>query len=331
MEVEGARVVSRRSKSRTVPLSQDSGRPRKNDRAESRTRARAGPTLEDHIANFLAELAAAGRSAHTLRAYAGDLRQFREFLSGARLEDITPAVLRNFFNLGLPGRAAASRARKQAAVASFLGWAYRHDHLAADPMARLERLSPPQRQPRPLPRKELEKILRVIPPDQVRDRLLFRLILETGLRIAEALGVHVEDLALRTDDERLRVLGKGGRPRTLLLDDPRLVAQLRAYLRATGYTHGLLFRAAKNGTGGPLRYQSVQERWAAYCAKAGVACTLHQLRHSHATELLNGGASVVTVRKRLGQKNLQTTLLYAELSDARADQEVREARRKLRR
>lgn len=299
------------------------------------TRGLAGPRLEEHVADYLAELAAAQRSPHTRRAYAGDLRFFVLFCEpGRRLEDITPELLRAYFATGLsPTLSAASRARKQAALASFFAWCARHE-LSADtknPMERLERVQLPERLPRPLARDPIEKVLKVIPKDQVRDRLLFRLLFETGLRIGEALGVHVEDLALGTDDERLRVLGKGNRERTLLLDDARLVRQLRAYLEQTGYTHGLLFRAAKNGTSGPLRYQSVQARWATYCERAGVVCTLHQLRHSHATELLNGGASVVTVRKRLGQKNLQTTLLYAELSDARADLEIRAARRQLRR
>ncbi len=154
---------------------------------------------------------------------------------------------------------------------------------------------------------------------------------ETGLRVSEALGLYVEDLDLTPDDEHLRVKGKGGRHRTLLLDDPALVRQLRMYLRKSGYRHGPLFRAAKNGTGGPLAYQSVQERWAGYCATVGVACTLHQLRHTHATELVNDGVSLATIRKRLGHKNLQTTLRYAEQSDAAADAELRARRRQTRR
>ncbi len=98
-----------------------------------------------------------------------------------------------------------------------------------------------------------------------------------------------------------------------LLDDPRLVQQLRAYLKRMGYKHGPLFRAEKNGRGGPLRHQSMQERWDHYCSQAGVSCTLHRLRHSHATELINGGVSLPTIRKRLGHKNFQTTLCYAML------------------
>jgi len=177
-------------------------------------------------------------------------------------------------------------------------------------------------------RDHIESILATIPEHRKRDRLLFRLLFETGLRIGEALGIHVEDVDLTPDDEHLNVVGKGGRRRTVLLDDPRVVQQLRTYLRQTGYRHGPLFRAEKNGRGGPLRYQSVQAQWAAYCQQAGVPCTLHQLRHTHATELVNAGVSLATIRKRLGHRNLQTTLRYAEQSDATADAELRAWRRK---
>lgn len=54
-------------------------------------------------------------------------------------------------------------------------------------------------------------------------------------------------------------------------------------------------------------------------ARAGIVCTLHQLRHSHATELVNGGVSLTTIRKRLGHQHVQTTLRYAEVSDITAD------------
>ncbi len=126
------------------------------------------------------------------------------------------------------------------------------------------------------------------------------------------------------------MLGKGAQRRTVLLNDPRLVNALRKYLRSLDYEHGLLFQAQKNGRGGPLRYQSVQERWQSYAGSAGVACTLHQLRHSHATELVNGGVSLGTIRKRLGHRQSQTTLRYAEISDGSADAELRIWRRKQR-
>lgn len=282
--------------------------------------------LSSLMADFLAELVHAHRSRHTCRAYATDLAQFAAFYRGP-LGGITAGVIRGF-EATLQRLRPASRARKQAALACFLDWAHCQGLIASDPMALVERVRRDPPRPRSLGRQPVEAVLAIIPTARRRDRLLFRLLFETGLRVSEALGLHVEDLNLAADDEHLNVLGKGGQRRTVLLDDARLVSQLRAYLKQTGYRHGPLFRAEKNGRGGPLRYQSVQERWAGYCARAGVCCTLHQLRYTHATELVNGGVSLATIRKRLGHKNLQTTLRYAEQSDATADAEVRAWRRK---
>lgn len=291
-----------------------------------RPRKSRPPGLQQLVEEYLAELAHANRSSHTCRGYASDLTQFVAFHSGA-IEDITAEVLRAF-GTSQAHLAAATRARKQATLSSFLTWAYRHNYIRDNPMLKLERVRRNPPAPRGLPRVQIERILAAIPSNQKRDRLLFRLIFEAGLRVSEALGIHVEDLDLTQDDEHLVVMGKGNKRRTVLLDDNRLVTQLRVYLKFTGYLHGYLFRARINGRGGPLRYQSVQERWARYCADTGIHCTLHQLRHSHATELVNGGVSLGTIRKRLGHKSIQTTLLYAEESDATADAELRAWRRR---
>jgi integrase/recombinase XerD len=277
------------------------------------------------IEDFLADLRQANHSPNTVRAYASDLAQFAAFSPGAA-SAVTAETLRAFW-VSLAMLSPATRSRKQACLARFLTWAYRQDYIPANPMDKIDRVKRTAPLPRGVGREKVETVLTSIPPDHKRDRLLFRLIFETGLRIGEALGLHVEDLDLTPDDEHINVKGKGDKPRTVLLDDPRLVRQLRAYLKQTGYRYGPLFRAEKNGRGGALRYQSVQERWASYCQKAKVHCTLHQLRHTHATELVNDGVSLTTIRKRLGHKNLQTTLLYAEQSDATADAEMRHWRR----
>jgi len=282
-------------------------------------------SLDILIADFLADLAHSNRSPHTRQAYAADLSRFSSFYTGPA-DSITADVLRAFFATRTH-LSPATRARTQPALASFLGWAYRHERIESLPMARIARVRPDPPRPRGLTRERIEAIMAAIPATERRDRLLFRLIVETGLRVGEALALYTEDLDLTQDDEHLTVVGKGNQRRTVLLDDARLVKGVRMYLKRTGYTHGPLFRAAKNGRGGPLRYQSIQARWQRYYARAGVACTLHQPRHAHATELVNEGVSLATIRKRLGHKNLQTTLRYAEQSDATADAEIRSWRR----
>ncbi|MGH3548156.1 MAG: tyrosine-type recombinase/integrase, partial [Pseudonocardiaceae bacterium] len=90
---------------------------------------------------------------------------------------------------------------------------------------------------------------------------------------------------------------------------------------------GPLFRAEKNHVGGPLRYASARALWTKYRKKAQVNATIHQLRHVHATELVNAGMSLETIRRRLGHANAQTVQRYAEQTDATADAEIRSWRR----
>jgi integrase/recombinase XerD len=127
--------------------------------------------------------------------------------------------------------------------------------------------------------------------DVLRDRVLFETAYTCGARASEVCGMYVEDLDLRVDDEHARVHGKGGTVRTVLLDDRGYVALLKLYLARSGYTSGPLFRASVNGRGGPLSYDAAESRWKRYCAAADVEIGIHQLRHAHATELINLGVS----------------------------------------
>jgi integrase/recombinase XerD len=104
------------------------------------------------------------------------------------------------------------------------------------------------------------------------------------------------------------------RASTALLHDRGYVALLKLYLERTKYKSGALFRASINGSGGPLSYDAAQYRWTRYCAAAGVDLDIHQLRHAHATELINAGVSI------------EATQLYALLDDKVADDEIRAAR-----
>src|SRR5699024_2153040 len=262
-------------------------------------------THGDAIAGFLTDLANAGRSHHTVRAYRSDLAQLARQHPGP-VAEIDAVVLRGFFS-AIAGQAATTRARKRAAVSEFLGWARRNAWMHTDPMALIEQVSVPTRLPHGVEPGRVHRVLAAIPKKRLRDLVLFGLIAITGLRASEALGTYLEDLSLIADDEHLTVTAKGGRQRTILLDDPAFLALLRRYLRATGYTRGPLFRAGKNHIGGPLRYSSAEALWRGYCQTAGEQIGLHQLRHTHATELINDGVPVETVRKRLGHKKISST------------------------
>jgi integrase/recombinase XerD len=204
-------------------------------------------------------------------------------------------------------------------------------------MDKIDTVKVPRTLPRPAAAADVTKVLAAIcgrrprkdiPLDRLRDRVLFETAYTCGARAAETCGLYVEDLDLRPDDEHVRIHGKGGTVRTVLLDDRGYVALLRLYLARAGYTSGPLFRASINGSGGPLSYDAAHHRREGYCVAAGLVLDIHQLRHAHATELINSGVSIEAVRRRLGHASSETTQLYALLGDKVADAEIRAARRR---
>jgi len=281
------------------------------------------PPLQPLLADFLTDLENAGRSRHTVVNYRCDLNRFVEFCPDV-LGSITPSHLRRFF-AALADKAPATRARIQASVNAFLAWAYRNDLLASNPMQKLDRVKVPESHPRPLDSKTIRKVLDTIPAANLRDRLLFTLVAETGLRIAEATGIYFEDLVLTPDDEQIIIRGKGGRSRTVMLyAAPESLKLLHRHLRHSRITSGALFRGdpARGGSSRPIHYRTAHHAWRRYCRRVGVRAGIHALRHSFATRLINEGVSLGVVRKLLGHRNMQTTLRYAEVSDATVKREL---------
>jgi len=294
-----------------------------------------GHPLARHIDDFLTDLANANKPRNTIRAYRSDLIAFAAHHDGG-IAALTAAPVRAFLS-EIAGQAPATRKRKRAAVASFCKWAVRHELLAASPIDRVDTIEVPRTLPRPAAAADVAAVLDAIcsrrprkdvPLDVLRDRVLFETAYVCGARASEACGMYVEDLDLRPDDEHAHIHGKGGTVRTVLLDDRGYVALLRLYLARAGYTAGPLFRASINGRGGPLSYDAAHNRWKKYCAAADAGIGIHQLRHAHASELINSGVSIEVVRRRLGHASTETTQVYALLADQVADAEIRAARRK---
>ncbi len=116
--------------------------------------------LARYLDDFLADLANAGASRHTLRAYRGDLLQFAAHHDG-EIAELTVVPVRAYL-AGIAELTAASRKRKRAAVASFCHWAVRHDLLAANPMDKIDTVKVPRALPRPAAAADVAKVLAAI-------------------------------------------------------------------------------------------------------------------------------------------------------------------------
>jgi len=292
---------------------------------------RLRPTSESIklLEEFLDELEFSGKSKHTVINYRSDLFHFFSEVNSS-LSEISSDVIKGYFQK-LGSKSLSTRARRQASLESFFSWCVRNNHFPTNPMNKVERIKLPEALPRGIEKKVINKILATIPKEKLRDRLLFTLIYESGLRVSEALGIYYEDLILTPDDEKIIIRGKGNKTRTVMLyAAPESLKLLKRYLRESNIKSGAIFRGdeRKGGSKKPIHYRTAHHLWAKYCRKAKFKAKIHALRHSFATELINEGVSLAVVRKLLGHKNMQTTLRYAEVSDATVKAELMQKYRK---
>lgn len=298
--------------------------------------------LVDELAGSFLEANGNTFSANTLRAYRYDLNLFARAFPELEASEVGVEHLRAF--LGAAADLAPSTlARRQAALRSCFSWAYREGLIGSDPAARLEKIKVPRRDPRPLTPEQAEALLAAIPASHRRNRLLFSLLYETGMRVGEALGIHIGHVHPNaTDGGYIRVVGKGDEERVVpLIDAPRTNRLLRAHLKDAGKVGPLFGGDLHKGgrSAEALDYTTVLHHFEKYLVRARTKrpylfnretepVTIHRLRHTYATERLREGVSLQAVRKLMGHKNLQTTLRYAETDMESIKRELAEARRR---
>ena len=276
-----------------------------------------------------------GLSEHTLMAYRRDLRRYLEFLAKRDITEpgqVEEATIRSFvaslsaatYGEGEDERPyrASSVARTLSSVRSFHRFMVRDGVADRDPAGGVSQPKLPRSLPRPLTVEEVTRLLEAPDPATpvgIRDRAILELLYGAGLRISELVGLDVDDVDL--DPGSVRVLGKGGKEREVPLGRYGREA-VGAYVTrtrpefASAKSRGALFL---NQRGGRLTRQSCARLLAAHVATADIdrRVSLHTLRHSFATHLLEGGADVRVVQELLGHASVATTQRYTHVSRTR--------------
>jgi site-specific recombinase XerD len=167
----------------------------------------------------------------------------------------------------------------------------------------------------------------VLSPDEVlrlldaatlpRDRVLLQVAYGCGLRLQELLHLRVSDL----DSARMVIHvhhGKGAKDRLVPLS-LRLLQELRAYWLRCRPRPWLFPGQTADGT---MTASNVQRRFSRLVKKVGLGkhCSMHTLRHSYATHLLEAGVDVLTLKALMGHASLQTTARYLHISTQRLHQ-----------
>ena len=283
-----------------------------------KTSSSASGELGRQIDRFLRFLALGQASPQTLRGYASDLRQFLEYFSPPGKNPPAAASfshldLREFLGaLYARGNSSRSVARKLAALRAFFRFLAREGVVAANPA----RLVATPRQPRTLPRvMTAEQANRLVDAagenGLARDRVILELLYGCGLRVAELVGLNLDDFDW--GERWIRVPGKGRKERQVPFG-AKAAEALERYLetRAGWDSPALLL----NHRGGRLTARSVQRivKWHAVLVSGDPSVHPHGFRHAYATHLLSDGADLRAIQELLGHASLSSTQKYTQVS-----------------
>ncbi len=265
------------------------------------------------------------RSPHTVRAYVGDVTSLFGHLArlgGRSAGDLDIGTLRSWLAmLRTSGAARSTLARRAAAARTFTAWAKASGLSEVDPGQLLASPRPHRPLPPVLGLSEATAVMQHSADGAVtaltrRNRLIVELLYATGVRVAELVGLDIEDADRRT--RLMRVLGKGGKERTV----PFGVAADRALEEWLRDGRPELVTPASGpalllGARGRRIDQRAVRRVVHECVRAVPGAPdmgPHGLRHTAATHLLEGGADLRAVQELLGHASVATTQLYTHVS-----------------
>lgn len=264
-----------------------------------------------------------GYSPNTLRAYAIDIEAY--LLWAQRVgEDALHldhrAFRRYLVYMEKSGCVRKTASRRLSAVRTFFSYLNAREVVLGNPAAAAATPKASKALPRRVLLSDVERLLAVCSgsdaPVDLRDAAFLELLFATGARISEMAGLAPCDVSFTA--KSVRLFGKGSKER----DVPLYPRALEATSRYLSFGRPKLIGSrpcAKlfvSTRGNPMSADALRKAFKARAAQAGLDPSLHphDLRHSFATELLEGGADLRSVQEMLGHASLSTTQVYTHLS-----------------
>lgn len=303
-------------------------------------------TVEDAHRRYVGWLRdARDLSAHTVRAYSGDVSAFARAVGhNTPVDELDRTRLAEFFEEQRHrGLRSSSLRRRASGLRSFCSFLEHHHMVAASPwppagftFRRVRTL------PRPVPAPDLARLMRrllqraeldhgvdgdtpLAKPSEATSLLATALMVSTGVRVGELVSFRALDI--NVPGRSIHIMGKGRRERVVHLMDDWLLSLVRAYLCTRDHLRLGQGPFLFNSAGEPLTAPSVRARLAKAGADAGLRArvTPHMLRHTAATQLIEAGVDIRYVQRLLGHASLSTTELYTHVSDNALRHAVRSA------
>ena len=256
---------------------------------------------------------------NTIESYMRDLAQFAHFI--LRMYDVPPKrvepeMIRNYLTRMYDlGREKSSQARALSGIKSFFNYLILNDMIEASPAELIEAPKTSRPLPDTLTTAEIDRLIGSIDASTtkgLRDRAILELLYSCGLRVSELCELRIGDLFF--GEGYIRVTGKGDKQRLVPISAmARERIQLYLDQRRSRYRDEILFL---NNRGCKLTRVMIFTiiKQAAQRASIDKKISPHTFRHSFATHLLQGGASIRQVQELLGHENIVTTEIYTHLN-----------------
>jgi integrase/recombinase XerC len=313
--------------------------------ADARKAGASAPAIHTDVEEYLRHLAKERDvSPNTVKAYERDLSEFVVYLGGYygtggwSWEGVDRLAMRGFLaHLSRKGVGKRTMARTLSGVRSFYRWMHRNEMVESNPARAVGAPKLDKYLPGYLDRAQIELLFQMAEVramegnfTDVRNLAILELFYSTGMRLSELQGLSRGDLDLVSQQAKVR--GKGRKERIVPIGDHAALA-LRNYEakrddllrnRRTGVDRTAFFLSR---TGKRIGVRMVQKLVSDFLAQIDedAGLSVHSLRHTFATHLLDAGADLRAVQELLGHSSISTTQIYTHTSVERLKQVYQKA------
>jgi len=261
---------------------------------------------QEILERFEKQLTIENYANQTIKSYLSAIKLFLEYISKLEIDQITEKEIQNYLYYCKDKKKYSFSAMKQ--VIASIRYLYQKVLHKPVPESLFIKLKKPNTLPSVLSAKEVSKIIFIT--KNLKHKTILLLIYSGGLRLGELLNLKIGDI----DSEAMKIhvrQGKGKKDRYIMLSE-NVLKLLREYYKVYKPEEFII----EGQKGGKYSAQSVQSIFKAAIKKAGIKkkATVHTLRHSFATHLLDDGTDIRYIQELLGHKRLETTQIYTHVS-----------------
>jgi len=291
------------------------------------------------IFQFVASMRRKNYSISTIKSNLGQVLLFIEFLPKEKAEnliDVTRRDIESYIEFCQDRELKENTInRKLDAVGSFYHFLVDLEQTKKNPINYKLHMKVPDPIPKALNDQQVEKLLEALPKEKTftayRDKAMILILLRTGMRAGELVNIKLQDIDIPHDRIFIPLSNKNGQGRRVYItDDAKQNLENWLEIRNQGYYHNskYLFFSSQRPK---FSYAVLRSIFIKYRQKAGLddIITLHALRHTFATQLLNSGMRLEALQKLMGHHSILVTQRYARLSEETKRKEYFDAMAKI--